>query len=176
MSSHLDEAFRRYSIEKLKQYVGRIEDCLGRLTPEQIWMRNAESENSVGNLVLHLSGNVTQWIGFGVAGQPDHRQRDAEFATRGGVSLTELVERLRQSVDAAITIVNGLSAAELAQVTTVQNYTLTKLEAVYHVVEHFSGHTGQILFATKLFTGDDLGYYQHLSKSGAISPPATYIP
>lgn len=172
----LEQDFVRYSVEKLRQYLSRIEDCLSRLTPEQVWLRNAESENSVGNLVLHLTGNVTQWIGFGVAGLPDNRHRDAEFAARGGVSSSELIDALRQAVDNAVAVVGVLSAADLAQVTTVQKYTLTKLEAIYHVIEHFSGHTGQILFATKLFTGQDLGYYQYLSKSGSVSPQGSYIP
>lgn len=176
MSARLDELFLRYSVEKLKQYVSRIEDCLGRLTAEQVWMRHTESENTVGNLVLHLCGNVTQWIGFGVGKQPDLRQRDAEFAARGGVSSDELVSRLQGAVGGAIGIIEGLSEADLARVTTVQNYTLTNLEAIYHVIEHFSGHTGQIQFATKLFTGEDLGYYGHLSKSKRGSPQGSFLP
>lgn len=164
MSEKLDEIFLRYSVEKLNQYVSRIEDCLGRLTPEQVWLRHAETENAIGNLVLHLCGNVTQWIGFGVAKQADHRQRDAEFAARDGLSSAELLSRLQGAVSSAIAILEGLSSDDLGRVTTVQNYTVTNLEAIYHVVEHFSGHTGQIQFATKLFTGEDLAYYKHLSK------------
>ena len=68
-----DEIFLKFSADKLEQLHGRIQDCLARLTPEQIWTRNSENENAVGNLVLHLSGNVRQWIGSGVAGLPDNR-------------------------------------------------------------------------------------------------------
>ena len=81
-----DRLFLDYSARKLRQYAGRIEDCLGRLNEEQIWARGAESENAVGNLVLHLAGNVRQWIVAAVGGRPDIRQRDAEFAARGGVA------------------------------------------------------------------------------------------
>jgi len=81
--------FLDYSARKLRQATGRIEDCLGRLTEEQIWARGAESENAVGNLVLHLSGNVRQWLVAGVGGRPDTRHRDAEFSARGGVASSD---------------------------------------------------------------------------------------
>jgi len=158
----LDE-FLKYSAEKLQQYAGRIEDCLDRLSEEQVWMRNTEHENAVGNLVLHLCGNVGQWIGTGVAGRPDNRERDKEFAARGSVAIPELKQRLRETVNDAAGIIRGLSPDDLARRTTVQKYDVTTLEAIYHVVAHFSEHTGQILFATKLLTGRDLGYYKHLT-------------
>jgi len=155
--------FITYSADKLDQLTKRIEDCLGRLSEEQVWMRNSESENAVGNLVLHLCGNVTQWIGSGVAGRPDHRQRDAEFAARGSATIGDLKQRLRTTIDDASTIIRGLNEADLARRTQVQKYDLTVLEAIYHVVAHFAEHTGQVLFATKLVTGQDLGYYRHLT-------------
>lgn len=161
----IEDYFKRYSVQKLEEYCSRIQDCLGKLSDEQIWMRNSDSQNSIGNLVLHLTGNVRQWIGFGVAGQPDTRQRDAEFAARGGVQPGLLIEKLRSTVSDGAAIITALSTQQLAERTTVQKYTMTKLEAIYHVVEHFSGHTGQIIFATKLLTGDDLGFYRHLSKT-----------
>lgn len=135
----------------------RIEDCLARLTPEQIWARGGESENAVGNLVLHLCGNVRQWILSGV------RQRDEEFAARGGIGAEELAARLRETIQEATAVLESLPLERLTERVRIQNYDVTVLEAIYHVVEHFSGHTGQIIFATKLFTGNDLGYYRHLS-------------
>jgi uncharacterized damage-inducible protein DinB len=127
-------------------------------------MRNTENENSVGNLVLHLCGNVGQWIGSGVAGKPDTRQRDAEFAARGSVRPAELSERLTATIAEATGIIRNLDTARLTEQTTVQRYNITRMEAIYHVVEHFAQHTGQIIFATKLLTGQDLGYYKHLNK------------
>ncbi|HLK22674.1 MAG TPA: DinB family protein [Bryobacteraceae bacterium] len=160
----IEQEFLKFSADKLTQLSGRIQDCVGRLSHEQVWTRGHESENSVGNLVLHLCGNVGQWIGSGVGGQQDTRQRDAEFAARGDVQPAELSERLNKAVSAAAAIIRDLPPARLMESTTVQKYDVTVLEAIYHVVEHFSQHTGQIIFATKLLTGDDLGYYKHLNQ------------
>ena len=158
-----DAEFIEFSAGKMQQLCGRIEDCLGRLTYDQVWMRNSGNENAVGNLVLHLCGNVTQWIGSGVAGLPDHRERHKEFAARGDVQPSELAARIHAVVDDAAAVIRSLTPARLAERTSVQGFDLTILEAVYHVVEHFSMHTGQILFATKLLTGQDLGYYHDLA-------------
>jgi uncharacterized damage-inducible protein DinB len=158
-----DAEFISFSAGKMQQHCGRIEDCLGRLTYDQIWMRNSGNENAVGNLVLHLCGNVTQWIGSGVAGRPDHRVRDNEFAARGDTLPAELATRIHAVVEDAAAVIRSLTPARLAERTSVQGFNLTILEAVYHVVEHFSMHTGQILFATKLLTGQDLGYYHDLA-------------
>jgi uncharacterized damage-inducible protein DinB len=161
-----DEIFLKFSTDKLEQLHGRIQDCLSRLTPEQIWTRGSENENAVGNLVLHLSGNVRQWIGSGVAGLPDYRQRDTEFDARGGKSCEELTELLRMRVVEAAAIIRAVPPARLTERITPQGHDVTVLEAIAHVVEHFSQHTGQIILLTKMLTGDDLGYYQHLRGSG----------
>jgi uncharacterized damage-inducible protein DinB len=160
----IEQDFLKFSADKLTQLSGRIQDCLGRLSSEQIWTRSTDNENSVGNLVLHLCGNVGQWIGSGVGGKPDTRQRDAEFAARGNVQPTELTERLDQAISEAVGIVRNLPHTRLAETTTIQKYNVTLMEAIYHCVEHFAQHTGQIIFATKLLTGEDLGYYKHLDR------------
>ncbi len=155
--------FLKYSIDKLNQYEARIETCLDKLTDEQIWSRGAETQNAVGNLVLHLCGNLGQWILSGVGGAPDHRDRDAEFAARGDVSAAELKERLRERVQETVAVIGALGPEQLVERIVVQGYEVSKLHAVYHVVSHFSEHAGQIMFATKLFTSDDLGFYRHLA-------------
>jgi uncharacterized damage-inducible protein DinB len=164
-----EEIFLKFSAEKLEQLHSRIQDCLARLTSEQIWTRGSENENAVGNLVLHLSGNIRQWIGSGVAGLPDDRQRDAEFEARGGMSPAELASFLKIRIDEIIAIIRALPAARLPERITPQGYDVTVLEAIAHVVEHFSMHTGQIILLTKMLTGDDLGYYQHLRGSGRVT-------
>jgi uncharacterized damage-inducible protein DinB len=161
-----EEIFVAFSADKLEQLHGRIHDCLARLTPEQIWTRNSENENAIGNLVLHLCGNVRQWIGSGVAGMPDHRQRDAEFDARGGMAQAELAERLNTTVTEAVRIIREVPAQRLTERIFPQGYDVTVLEAIAHVVEHFSMHTGQIILLTKMITGQDLVYYQHLRGSG----------
>ncbi len=158
---HLD--FLKYSTGKLNQYESRIETCLDKLTSEQIWTRGAEKQNAVGNLVLHLCGNLGQWILSGVGGAPDHRDRDAEFAARGDVSAGELKLRIRERVKETVAVIAALTPEQLVERTVVQGYDVSKLHAVYHVVSHFSEHAGQIVFATKLFTSDDLGFYRHLA-------------
>lgn len=160
----IETVFVDHAARKLEQLCGRIVTCLGKLTPEQVWMRGGEHENAPGNLVLHLCGNVRQWIGMGVGGQPDVRQRDAEFAARGGETPAELSNRLTRVVSEAAAIIRGLSAADLMRETRVQGYEITVLEAVGHVVEHFSQHTGQIIMLTKHATGEDLGFYAHISR------------
>jgi uncharacterized damage-inducible protein DinB len=161
-----EEIFFKFSADKLEQLHGRVQDCLARLTPEQIWARGSENENAVGNLVLHLSGNIWQWIGSGVAGLPDHRQRDTEFDARGDVAPGELAGLLKARVTEVISIIRAVPATRLTEPITPQGYDVTVLEAIAHVVEHFSMHTGQIIFLTKMLTGNDLAYYQHLRGSG----------
>jgi uncharacterized damage-inducible protein DinB len=160
----IEQEFLKSSTDKLTQLSGRIQDCLGRLSAEQVWMRNTGNENSVGNLVLHLCGNVGQWIGSAVGGKPDTRQRDQEFAARGDAPSAELAQRLAATVAEATAIIRNLTPERLTEKTTVQQYHVTVMEVIFHVVEHFAQHTGQIIFATKLLTGQDLGYYAHLNK------------
>ncbi len=162
MATSWDQIFVDFSCEKLQQQTTRICTCLDMLQHEQIWLRGSQNENAVGNLVLHLCGNVRQWIGSGLGGRPDVRERDQEFAARGGIGPEELKEKLRSSVSEAIGILRGLSPEQLLLPTVVQSYKLTALQAVYHVVEHFSGHSGQIILLTKYFTRQDLGFYPHL--------------
>jgi len=161
--SETDRLFLECSIRRLNELVPRIEACLGKLTPEQVWARGGENENAVGNLVLHLCGNVRQWIIAGVGGRLDMRDRDGEFAARGGASTAELGARLRETVDEATAVIAALAPERLAAQLVIQGYRVSVLEAIYHVVEHFSMHTGQILFATKMLTGTDLGFYRHLA-------------
>jgi uncharacterized damage-inducible protein DinB len=162
-----DRLFLDYSARKLRQMTGRIEDCLSRLSDEQIWARGSESENAIGNLVLHLGGNVRQWIVSSVGNQPDHRQRDVEFAARAGLASAELAKHLRTVVDEATATIEALPPDDLARRLKIQSYDVTALEAIYHAVEHFSGHTGQIIYATKLLLGEDLGFHRHLKTTAA---------
>jgi uncharacterized damage-inducible protein DinB len=164
MAEPLDRVFLKFSADKLRQFASRIDACLDKLTDEQIWLRGSDNANAVGNLVLHLCGNLRQWIGAGVAGKPDIRVRDREFAARGGIAAADLKERLQTTVDETAAIIQQIALERLTDRIRVQSYDVTVLEAVYHVVEHFSHHTGQIIFATKAVTGEDLGFYRHLSK------------
>lgn len=159
--------FIDYSVRKLDLLAGRIEACFDRLTDEQIWARGGAHENAIGNLVLHLCGNVRQWIVSGIGGAADSRDRDAEFSARAGASISDLKRRLRDTVAEAVTVLRDLPNARLLERLTIQNYEVSVLEAIYHVVEHFSMHTGQIVFAAKMLTGSDLRFYSHLRSNAA---------
>ena len=166
----VETEFLSVSAESLMQSMGRIDSCVQKLTPEQIWMRTGANQNAVGNLLLHLNGNVRQWILHGIGGQPDVRDRDAEFAAKDGAGANELLARLRSTVEEAAALFRTLPVKRLMERTSTQGYDCTVLGAIYHVVEHFAGHTFQIIYATKLCTGEDLGFYAHLSGSAAPDP------
>ena len=161
--------FTRVSRHELNQRLLRIEYCLEKLTLEQIWSREHEIENSVGNLVLHLCGNVRQWIVSGVAGAEDNRDRDAEFSRRETMAAEELARRLRETVEEANEILANLSPDEFLDKRKIQVYNVTVLNAVYHVVEHFGEHTGQIIWATKRMLGQDLNFYGYLKDSSSAA-------
>jgi uncharacterized damage-inducible protein DinB len=162
MSETVDQIFLQVSAKNLEQLWSRIRDCLAKLSTDEIWARGHENENAIGNLVLHLNGNVRQWIVSGVGGAPDTRARDAEFAARDGVEIAELRERLDSTVREAIAVIGKVTPQRMTERVTIQKYEVTVLEAIYHVVEHFGQHTGQIIFVTKMLTGEDLGFYKHL--------------
>jgi uncharacterized damage-inducible protein DinB len=166
MHSEITKLFVLHSTKKLRQMCAHIESCLERLTDDQIWSRGAAHENSVGNLVLHLCGNARQWIEAGVGGEKDIRERDREFSTRGGWTATDLLSHLKQTVDRSVAVIEGVTAKRLLDEINPQTGPVSVLEAIYQVVGHFQQHSGQIIFATKILTGEDLGLYrpQPLSK------------
>jgi len=149
------------------EYLPKIEQCLSLLSDDDVWARPNEASNSIGNLLLHLRGNVTQWIIAGVGGNNRVRNRQQEFDERRRISSEELLEGLKAAVRQACEIIGSLSANDLLARREIQNYDVTVLEAVYHVVEHFSMHTGQIILITKARTGTDLKLWQPNQKTVA---------
>jgi uncharacterized damage-inducible protein DinB len=142
------------------EYLPRIGRCVELLGDKGVWQRPAPNVNAVGNLLLHLCGNVTQWILVGLGGEADRRDRPAEFAAEGGVPAQDLMRRLADVVDAACACVDRQTVDDLLRVRTIQQrYRESGLQAVLHVLEHFSGHAGQIYFWTKQVTGQDLKFY-----------------
>ena len=128
----------------------RIVQSLRLLDQKEIWWRPNAASNSAGNLVLHLCGNIRQWIISGLGGAPDFRVRDREFSERGPVSRRVLIHRLENTVREALRIQRRLTPEALAREYTIQGFHVTGLDAVFHVAEHFSYHTGQIIYITKL--------------------------
>ena len=133
--------------------------CIERMSDEDLWWRPNEVSNSVGNLILHLCGNLRQWIVSSLGGLEFQRDRNAEFAARGPIPRTELVANLKRAVEEVDTVLAGLKAENLLVRFKVQKYEVSTLQAVYHVVEHFGYHLGQILYIYKMRSGTDPRFY-----------------
>src|SRR3954468_19057484 len=143
------------------EYPRKIELCLRSLPAEALWARTDASSNSIGNLLLHLEGNVRQWIVSSVGGAPDHRHRSAEFAaTEGATDWKPLFQELRATLDEADAVIGALSESDLESRRTIQGRDVSVMDAVYHVVEHFSLHTGQIILLTKLYAPGAIHFYE----------------
>jgi uncharacterized damage-inducible protein DinB len=153
----------------LEQYWPRLRACVESLSDEQVWWRPNEASNSIGNLVLHLNGNVRQWIIAAFLRLEDKRDRPAEFSEREQIAASALIERLAQTMQEASTVLAQITEADLIARIEIQGYNVTGLEAVYQVVEHFGLHYGQITYITKMLRSEDLGFYRELQKTGRAS-------
>lgn len=142
------------------EYPTKIRACLAALPGDALWRRPAPGTNSIGNLLLHLSGNVRQWIVSGVGGAPDARNRAAEFAADAGPPASELLELLTNTLAEADAVIARLTTADLLERRRIQGRDLTVLEAVYHVTEHFAMHTGQIIYLTKMAAPGAIAFYE----------------
>jgi uncharacterized damage-inducible protein DinB len=142
------------------EYPTKIRLCLDVLPRDAVWRRSDEQSNSIGNLLLHLAGNVRQWIISGVGGAPDARYRAGEFEARRGDDADTLFAALRATLDAADAVLASLSAEKLLERRSIQGSELSVLDAVYHVVEHFALHTGQIILLAKVHAPGRVSFYE----------------
>ena len=174
----IEADFLTSAADKLAENLDRIATCLTELPPPALWERSSENENAVGNLLLHLEGNVRQWILSGIGAAPDRRDRSSEFSARTGANASVLLAMLSGTVSAAVALIRSLPHRRLTEEVSIQGYDTTVLSAIFHVVEHFSGHTYQIILLTKRFTGKDLGFYSYLNKTGRreVEPDASDVP
>ncbi len=141
-----------------RQHLPHILACLRALSDQDIWWRPNPASNSVGNLVLHLAGNVRQWIVSGIGGARDVRHRDKEFAEQGPLPGPGLAALLRGTVNEACGVLARTRPDTLGLPCDVQGFHMTRLRAIQRVVEHFATHAGQIVYATKMKTGRDLRF------------------
>ncbi len=163
----LSEIFLDFSRQKLLgQYWPRLRACVEPLSDEQVWWRPNEASNSIGNLVLHLNGNVRQWLVDSFNRFKDKRDRPAEFSRREGISAAELLDTLAKTMEEASAVLAGLTVDDLLAPYEIQGYHVHGLDAVYQVVEHFGLHYGQIVYIAKSLSGRDLGFYRELAKTG----------
>jgi len=130
-----------------------VEHCVLQLADEQIWWRPRPEMNSVGNLVLHLSGNLRQWIVSGLGGAADKRHRQQEFDARGPIAREALLEPLRQVVSESRDVLARLTAEEMLAHRTVQGFELTGWQTLFDTVPHFKGHTQEIVCLTRIQLG-----------------------
>ena len=160
MNKEIGEAFLIQARFYLNEdFMPKIAKCLDLLSDEDVWWRAHETNNSVGNLLLHLSGNVRQWIVSGIGGKPDNRKRSLEFSERNTIPKTIVWSRLQDAVAEASQVLEFFPAERLLEKRRIQGLDNTALQAIFHVVEHFSLHTGQVIYITKLREGRDLMFY-----------------
>ena len=163
------EYFLEFSRNKLlEEYWPRLQTCVESLTDEQVWWRPNDSSNSIGNLLLHLNGNVWQWLVASFNRLEDTRDRPAEFSEHAGLPSPALLATLDATIAEASGVLSRLTEADLLASFEIQGYHLRGLDAVYQVVEHFALHYGQILYITKMIRGQDLGFYWHLNTTGRV--------
>ena len=143
-----------------EDFLPKLERCVALLSDEQIWWRPNVESNSIGNLLLHLSGNARQWIVCGLGAGSDARDRDSEFAQRETISRSDLLSGLRQTIIEVDATLAKFDMDRLVEKKTIQGLEVTALGAILHVVEHFSMHTGQIILLTKILTSSDLRFYE----------------
>jgi uncharacterized damage-inducible protein DinB len=160
-------------LERSRYYLGqeypvKIRQCVLALPDGALWKRADESSNSIANLLLHLAGNVRQWIVGGVGGFPVTRDRPAEFAARDGPDAPTLLESLESVLLEADSVMAGLSEADLLEPRTIQGRETTVLAAIYHVVEHFAMHTGQIVLLAKASAPGAIHFYD--DRGGNATP------
>lgn len=155
-------AISETAIRHITENTQRIEKCLLLLTSAEVWKRPNPAANSIGNLILHLCGNVTQYIISSMGGAPDKRNRDQEFFAHFKLNNDQLLEELYTTVAKAKAVIKATSEEELLRKRIVQGFSLNGVEIIIHVTEHFSYHTGQIALITKLIKNVDLGFYAGL--------------
>jgi uncharacterized damage-inducible protein DinB len=150
------------------EYRIKLRVAVEALPADALWWRANEQSNSVGNLLAHLAGNVRQWVVSGIGGAVDARDRAAEFDARSGASAAELLAALEQTIDEAVAVIANLSAEDLAATRSIQGRDVTVLDAIYHIVEHFSLHLGQIILIAKFHAPGKVRFYED---AGGLARP-----
>jgi uncharacterized damage-inducible protein DinB len=155
-----------------KEYPIKLRQCAKVLPPGAVWSRPNSCSNSIGNLIVHLTGNVTEWILGGVGGRSIERYRAGEFAQTEGGDASELLDKLERVLGEADSVLAQLTAKDLEKPLIIQDRETTVLGCIYHVVEHFAMHTGQIILLTKIYAPDKIHFYQD---AGGLARPTWHV-
>lgn len=140
--------------DQLNAKLEKIHHCAGQLTDEQIWWRPHASANAVGNVILHLCGNIRQWILHGIGGAPDVRHRPEEFSQRDPIPKDILLQQLEETLEEAFAVLSAVEAEDLLRPRRIQGFQVSGLAAIFDSVGHFVGHTQEIIYITRLQLGD----------------------
>lgn len=159
MSNLIIEEFISQCVHSIEENTRRIEKCLGEIEEAHIWKYPNNTSNSFGNILLHLSGNIRQYIISALGEIIDNRERDKEFSTREGFTKSELFNKLITTVQEATGIIRQMDEDSLIKIYPVQGFNLSGIGIIIHVTEHYSYHTGQVAFWAKQLINKDLGFY-----------------
>ena len=151
----IDQELARQMIHLLNQAMLKIDHCLNQLNDEQIWWRPNDSMNSIGNLLLHMGGNLRQWAIASIGNQPAARDRQSEFEQREIIPATELIQQTSQTVLQTGALLKQLSPSAWLEPRTIQGFDVTVAEAIIHTTTHFVGHTHQIILLTRMQLGTE---------------------
>jgi uncharacterized damage-inducible protein DinB len=161
----LDIIKQEYNRRIITEGCSRVIQCCRELTEEELWHQENENTNSIANLIMHLTGNVRQYIISGIGNEQDIRERSLEFDNSNRRQKDLMISELIRTVDWSMEIVQSLSIGQLEEDRQVQGFDETVLSIIIHVIEHFSYHVGQITFYTKYIKNIDTGYYNGLDLS-----------
>ena len=159
MTEDFIKEFISQAIHRIDENTQKLATCMQELEESEIWKRPNQHSNGVGNIILHLCGNIRQYAISSLGSRQDVRERDKEFSADGGYSGSELLKKLTDTIEQAKGIIQNISEDELLRKRKVQAYTHSGIGIIIHVTEHYSYHTGQIIFWTKLLKDKDLGFY-----------------
>ncbi len=159
MGTLFQEEFINQSVYRIRENTKRILKCLNEINETEIWLRSNENSNSLGNIILHLCGNIWQYIISSLGETEDIRIRDEEFSARDGFNKNELSAKLESTVDEAVRIIECIDEERLLKAYSVQGFDLSGVGIIIHVTEHYSYHTGQIAFWIKQLKNKDLEFY-----------------
>lgn len=153
------EELVKNALYRMDESTRMIKTSMESISDTEVWQKPNDSLNSVGNLILHICGNMTQYIISSLGEDEDERNRDAEFQTKGGLTKKELLKKLENTVNTAKRVIFDASPEQWVKIRSVQGFSFSGVGVVMHAVEHYSYHTGQIAFWVKLLKNKDLGFY-----------------
>jgi len=156
----LDNLINEVKRRMIEEGVERIRKSLEKLNLEEVWEKPNANSNSMGNLVLHLCGNVRQYFLAGIDQQKDTRERQKEFDVQEPIPTSELMEKLDSLMEEVIVALDKITYNQLTETRRVQGFNETVLSILVHVTEHFSYHVGQITYYVKLKKNVDMNYYE----------------